>query len=425
MPSSSSSSFVSFLLGGLGLLGVFQGPVSAAAQPAATNATLVLLPWANATHGAVCLDNSPPGVYVRDNGVAGTPWILAWDGGGFCFNESDCYERSLTPLGSSLNWPSTRVGLGIESDDCSLNPAFCAFNVALFPYCDGFSQLGSRSDAIVFAPNASFSASVWARGYNILHATLDYLFANTSLATAPAVLLDGCSAGGLSALHHVDVVASLASPGVDVRAVADAGFFADLATVTGDFYYRSLLTYYFQMHNGSAGVKGACLASRPAADAWQCATSALAVAGAEHAVFLIESDFDSYQLGNVFAPVWLPGVDPSWGACAGNASACSAQQANDLLYSWMAPFRGALAFAGALGPPPRPPPSNGPNGLFLHSCFSHCQWGQMHQYAIAGQTMYEAFVTWYNYSLPEGKAATYQWIDCQGILCNPSCGAAR
>ena len=87
-------------------------------------ARLVLLHDAPLTHGARCLDGSPPGVYIRDT-HPGNPWIIAQDGGGWCYNESSCYERSLTPLGSSTSWPATREGVGLEDDNCTNNPAFC------------------------------------------------------------------------------------------------------------------------------------------------------------------------------------------------------------------------------------------------------------------------------------------------------------
>ena len=131
----------------------------AAALAGGAPAALVRLPAAPAAFGALCLDGSAPALYVRE-GSPGGPWIVQFDGGGWCYNETNCFERSLTLLGSSLTWPATRLGLGIESADCGANPAFCAWNIALVPYCDGMSLMGSRADPIVYAPNASFSANL-------------------------------------------------------------------------------------------------------------------------------------------------------------------------------------------------------------------------------------------------------------------------
>ena len=425
----------------LPLLLLLASPAPAGGAPA----TLVRLASAPADLGAMCLDGSAPALYVRE-ASPGNPWIVAIDGGGWCYNESSCYDRSLTPLGSSDSWPAQRDGLGIESDNCTANPVFCAFNVALIPYCDGMSFMGSRSDPIVFAPNASFSASLFARGVNILDATLNFLVRNTSFARAPQVIVDGCSAGAYNSLQHLDRVAAALPPAADVRGVADAGVFVDAATVTGDFYYRSLLQYYFPMHNASAGAHPDCLASRPAGAAWQCGivTTAgkcpqpnppanpaaathqcpvhkpRAVPFLRHPVFAIQSAFDSYQLGNVFAPVWLPGVDASWAACANSAAACSAEQTNALLYSWLPAMKGGLAAAGLLGPGPGTP--RGPHGLFLHSCFTHCQWGEMHQIFVGGVSMYDAFVAFATgASGYDPNSTAYQHVDCASTQCNPTC----
>jgi len=378
----------------------------------AVNATLHLLPTSGR---ARCLDGSPAGVYVRDVGAT-AGWIVAIDGGGWCFNESSCYDRSLTPLGSSLAWPPTRAGLGIESDDCGSNPAFCGYSIALLPYCDGNSQLGSRDDPLVFRNGTFTSGPLWARGLDNLQAALAHLLANTSFATASRVLVDGCSAGGHSSYHHLDRIGD-ALPAARVVGVADAGMFADLPVLGGGtYYYRSLLTYYFAMHNASAGVPPACLASRPADAAWQCATSPVAAAFLRRPAFAVQSQWDGYQLSNVFAPGWLPEVPASWYACPGRG--CSAANNATLLYGWLPGYKGALAAAGMLGPQPRP---GGPqHGLFLHSCFVHCQWGFMHQYAIGGDTMYAAFVKWYSGSGTAPGGGT-QWVDEPCLGCNPTC----
>ena len=398
-------------------------PACAAAVPA----TLHLLAGANATHGALCLDASPPGVYIRDT-TPGAPWLIYSAGGGWCFNASDCYARSLTPLGGSGSWPPSLEGSGLESDDCAANPTFCAFNVAMMGYCDGDSQLGNRSDPILYTNESTgATTALWARGASNHRAIMDYLLATTSLPQARAVLLDGCSAGGHSALHHLDRVAALL-PGATVRAVADAGFFLDAQIATGgrydyapgQFYYRSLLRYYFAMHNASAGVSAACLASKPPQSAWECATSLEALRWSSRPVFALQSDYDSYQLGNHFAPAWLPGVDPAWAACAANASACWPEQVDYLQAAWVAPFRGALAVAGALGPRPTP---HGPHGLFLHSCLTHCQAGSARAIAIGNTTMYDALSAWWAGS--RGAGADYAWVDCLGPACNPTCALAR
>jgi O-palmitoleoyl-L-serine hydrolase len=373
----------------------------------AKNATLTLLPFANSR--ARCLDGSNAGYYIRET-HPGDSWVVAIDGGGWCYNESSCYDRSLTDLGSSSQWPASRPGGDITSDDCNSNPTFCKFNLALIPYCDGFSQLGSRTDPIVYA-NASFRTNLWARGLDNLQETLEHLLAHTSFKQAPSVLVTGCSAGGLSTYLHTDRIAAVLPPTTKVAGIGDAGFFVDAPTITNDYYFRSLLTYYYPMHNGSAGVNPACLAARPATLGWQCATAPVSISYLSHPVFLVQSNFDTYQLGNIFAPAWLPGIDSSWWQCAGNPSKCSALQ---LVYTWLPEFRGQLAAAGVLGPGPAT--AHGPHGLFLHSCMVHCQLGMMHTWKVNGSTMYAALSGWWS-----GSASQTQWVDPPCLSCNPTC----
>lgn len=381
---------------------------------AAANATLVLFTAAPQQTGAMCLDGSPPGVYLRLSQNASAPWIVAIEGGGWCYNETSCYQRSLTDLGSSKTWAPQVQLSGIESDDCGYNPHFCGWNIAYMPYCDGMSFMGDRDDAIVFS-NGTFNASLFARGRRTLAYTLEFLRGNTSFGAAPAVIVDGCSAGGLSTYLHVDTVAQYAAFNARVVGVADAGFFGDLPTVNGVFYARSLLQYEFVMHNASAGVSPACLSSRAPEYAWQCATPQVALPFVSHALFVLQSDFDTYQLQNIFAPPWLPGVDPVWGnACVGNPGACTPAQQSALLTQWLPSFRSILSYAGVFSGG-----AFGQRAAFLHSCMTHCQWGSMTSIAVNGTLMYDAFWQWYN--LQHGADGSYLWLDCIGLHCNPTC----
>ena len=93
--------------------------------------------------GAVCLDGSPPGYYIRPGYGNGTDkWILHLGGGGWCFNESDCYNRSMTELGSSKNWPPSHALNGFLSDNSTVNPEFFNWNIVYLMYCDGASFAG-------------------------------------------------------------------------------------------------------------------------------------------------------------------------------------------------------------------------------------------------------------------------------------------
>ncbi len=65
------------------------------------------------------------------------------EGGGWCYNEDACLERSKTDLGSSKNWPSMTYLSGFLSDDPQLNPLFYNWNMIFLKYCDGASFTGN------------------------------------------------------------------------------------------------------------------------------------------------------------------------------------------------------------------------------------------------------------------------------------------
>ena len=100
--------------------------------------------------GAVCLDGTPAGFYysAATSTTNSNDWQLYFQGGGWCYDEEDCWGRSKTNLGSSKNWAKTSSMGGIMSDDCDTNPDFCNFNRVHMVYCDGNSFSGNRDDAI-------------------------------------------------------------------------------------------------------------------------------------------------------------------------------------------------------------------------------------------------------------------------------------
>ena len=77
-------------------------------------------------------------------GSGASKWIVHLEGGGWCYNEDECVERSKTVLGSSKEWkPSLEFALGFLSDNKELNPDFYDWNLAFVNYCDGASFVGN------------------------------------------------------------------------------------------------------------------------------------------------------------------------------------------------------------------------------------------------------------------------------------------
>ena len=92
----------------------------------------------------MCLDGSPAGFYIREGSGSGSEsWIVHLEGGGWCANETDCYDRSMTLLGSSKSWPSSIALGGFLSDDPKVNPDFYNWNTVYVKYCDGASFAGN------------------------------------------------------------------------------------------------------------------------------------------------------------------------------------------------------------------------------------------------------------------------------------------
>ena len=74
------------------------------------------------------------------------------------------------------------------------------------------------------------------------------------------VVLGGCSAGALGVYLHCDTVAELLGPAVRTRCFADAGFFPDVASVSGQDIAAQQFRTAFDFMNASSGVDQSCLA---------------------------------------------------------------------------------------------------------------------------------------------------------------------
>ncbi len=69
-------------------------------------------------------------------------WLVTLQGGGWCWNASDCYNRSLGLLGSSYKLPAVTQFDGIMSANFTVNPEFYNWNMVMINYCDGASFSG-------------------------------------------------------------------------------------------------------------------------------------------------------------------------------------------------------------------------------------------------------------------------------------------
>jgi len=193
--------------------------------PQPPNVSLVLLTQAAATEGAVCLDGSPPALYID----RGDPehFLIFQEGGGWCSSPLQCSERANSTLGSSAfdpPWSTTQMSSeSFLSNDPMVNVPFWNWTRVFLRYCDGSSQTSDVSNPMAIEGPAPVSP-IYYRGARVRAAQEAYLVASAGLGTAKEVVIAGCSAGGLSTYLHVDKWAA-AVPAAKVRGMADSGFF--------------------------------------------------------------------------------------------------------------------------------------------------------------------------------------------------------
>lgn len=137
---------------------------------------------------------------------------------------------------------------------------------------------------------------------------------------ATTVLLGGHSAGGMATFHAADHVAGRvqesAMPGATFLGLPDAGFFLPtVADVTGNFSYRAQMQSIYSLSNASAGVHPACLTHyHSSGDDWKCMFPLYETPFIQSPLFLTQSQYDSWQLGNILR---LPCDPAKSGSCSG------------------------------------------------------------------------------------------------------------
>ncbi|CAI5973799.1 unnamed protein product [Closterium sp. NIES-64] len=150
---------------------------------------------------AVCLDGTPPGFHFQaGSGEGADKWVIFLEGGAWCDSVNDCYNRSLTKLGSS-NHMQPYSFIGILSPNPAINPEFFSWNRVVVRYCDGASFSGNKSYRIKVPGTNTF---IFFRGKHIMPAIVSHLLQHHNLRAASHVLFGGGSAGALAAFLHCD-----------------------------------------------------------------------------------------------------------------------------------------------------------------------------------------------------------------------------
>ena len=210
-------------------------------------------------------------------------FLIFLEGGGWCLTQrgtppsgaGGCAARAWAApglpngmLGSTRRAPLSidphgSGGAGDLSANASLNPVFRGWTSVELDYCDGGSYAGSRDGPATIETAGGKTEPVWYRGKHILRAVLEELKDLHGLGEATEVVLGGCSAGGLGVYLVCDAVAEYLGPSIKTRCFADAGFFPDVKSVSGQSIAAAQFRNAFEFMNASGGVDQSCLAAQP------------------------------------------------------------------------------------------------------------------------------------------------------------------
>jgi hypothetical protein len=397
---------------------------------------------------AVCLDGTPGAFYFRRpaNAKASTRWLWYFEGGGWCISADDCYWRSKTELGSSLNYTTnfSYWAQGLFSENFTANPMFCEFNFVYVKYCDGNSYAGTL-DAPYTVPWAPASP-IYLRGKQIREAVVDVLVTRFGLGNATEFVLSGCSAGGLAAYLHADVFAAtmqrVAPRLAKYTVIPVSGFFLDHSNLLFHPMYENQMKTIFALSNASYGLSPACIARYPAAP-WRCNFAEYNFIQSSVPTFVLNSKTDMAQIVLQFLSFTNGSLVPPFANCTYTFPfpfySCFNESNVVPLLSFESDFiTRVLEVPGFLHPG---------NGYFISSCWTHCE-AQINSYwnsiTIGGTSMRLAVEAWYTQQgtapradasaasaldpAVQGNAPTAahrfmdcDWTDTGAFWCNPTC----
>ncbi|XP_078342929.1 uncharacterized protein LOC144628666 [Oculina patagonica] len=339
---------------------------------------LHLLPNAS-EKGAVCLDGSPPGYYLRNGtNLEKSKWIIFFQGGAWCHDIDSCYQRSYTALGSSTCFRRHLHHEGLLSNQIKYNPDFYNWTSVFVAYCDGASFTGDRKKPVKFK-----NKLLYFRGRRILDAILDELL-RRGIDKASEIILSGSSAGGISAIIHADYIRARLrrASNASFRVLADAGFFVDEPSINGTNIIRSTFRQIYTLHNSSKGLNQACLRAQKRKQKFRCFLPQYSLPFVKSPIFLVNSLYDSWQIP------YMSNVP-----CICNLDTCSSTE-----LSYIKKFRKKVLRAL------RPMFDSKRIAVFADSCFLHSQtcvndlWTKVQ---IGDVTIAQAFANWYRGDMEE------------------------
>ncbi|XP_050118332.1 pectin acetylesterase 10-like isoform X2 [Malus sylvestris] len=357
-----------------------------------------------AAKGAVCLDGTLPAYHIHHGyGSGANSWLIQLEGGGWCDTIRNCVYRKKTHRGSSAYMEKHIPFAGILSNKAGENPDFYNWNRVKVRYCDGASFAGDSHNE---------AAQLHFRGQRIWKAAMEDLMSK-GMRYANQALLSGCSAGGVATVLHCDEFRGMFPATTRVKCLSDAGLFLDVVDVSGSRTLRSMFRRVVSLQGVQKNLP------------WSC-TNRLhptlhLIASVKTPLFLVNAAYDTWQIQASLAPRT---ADPNghWHACAKNNGRCAAWQMNFLqefgsIFSFFKLSGFRIQMLKAVSGFSRA----GKNGLFINSCFSHCQterkdtWFSQNSPLIGNKGIAKSVGNWYFDRYSINKA-----IDCP-YPCDKTC----
>ncbi|XP_042428825.1 pectin acetylesterase 8-like isoform X1 [Zingiber officinale] len=309
--------------------------------------------------GAVCLDGSPPAYHFSPGFDSGANnWLVHMEGGGWCTSIQDCLARKDTFRGSSKYMKPLSFS-GILGNRQKSNPDFYNWNKVKIRYCDGSSFTGDV-DEVDPATNLYF------RGAKVWLAVIEELL-EKGMNKAEKALLSGCSAGGLASILHCDRFHDLVPENATVKCLSDAGFFINTKDISGA---ESIASYYSNVvgtHGSAKNLPSSCTARMTPS---MCFFPQYVVPEMRTPLFILNAAYDAWQIKNILAP---SSADPhkTWSNCKLDINQCSSDQL-ETMHGFRSQFLSAL-----------PVLENSSIGMFINSCYAHCQSGSQDTWLAA------------------------------------------
>lgn len=274
---------------------------------------------------------------------------------------------------------------------------FFNWNKVKVRYCDGASFAGD-------VDNEHQSEKLFFRGRRVWEAIIDQLLSE-GLVKAKQAFLTGCSAGGLATFIHCDSFHDRLPLTTKVKCLADAGFFLDEKDISGHKTIHSFYDEVVQLQGITKSLSNDCITVMEHS---KCFFPRELIKRINTPLFILNPAYDFWQIQNVLVP---PESDPGgqWWRCKMNIHHCNSNQIKTLQG-----FR--IRLLNAL----RKFQQNSKGGMFINSCFAHCQtmshmtWHSTTSPRINNKTIAEAVGDWY-FERREVKE-----VDCP-FPCNPTC----